>query len=85
MANSRLQDPTLKSMVVRLESAFFELSTKYYEDSEQHVQGQMEALNIGTETILAVRYNVKIAYFNELRQLRQPALKSVAMRLLASA
>ena len=68
-------DPTLKSMVVRLESAFFELSTKYYEDSEQHVQSQMEALNIGTETILAVRYNVKIAYFNELRQLRQPALK----------
>lgn len=69
-------DPTLKSMVVRLESAFFELSTKYYEDSEQHVQSQMEALNIGTETILAVRYNVKIAYFNELRQLRQPALKA---------
>eukprot|EP00040_Diaphanoeca_grandis_P015772 m.80876 g.80876 ORF g.80876 m.80876 type:complete len:639 (-) comp25358_c0_seq2:213-2129(-) len=72
-------DPDLREMVVRLESAFFELSNKYYEQAEVHVRKRMDLLNLNTETILAVRYNFKIAYFNELRQLRQAALKSYTL------
>eukprot|EP00041_Stephanoeca_diplocostata_P028161 m.788348 g.788348 ORF g.788348 m.788348 type:complete len:1358 (-) comp23316_c0_seq8:298-4371(-) len=70
------KDVGLKDMVVRLESAFFELSNKYYEQAETHVKTQMEALNHSTETVMVVRYWIKCGMFSELRQQRQLALKS---------
>lgn len=70
------KDAGLKDMVVRLESAFFELSNKYYEQAETHVKTQMEALNHSTETVMVVRYWIKCGMFGELRQQRQLALKS---------
>eukprot|EP00038_Savillea_parva_P000401 m.95974 g.95974 ORF g.95974 m.95974 type:complete len:1226 (+) comp10134_c0_seq1:244-3921(+) len=68
------KDSGLKGMVIRLESAFFELSVKYYEQAEMSVKNRIEAH--ATETVLAARYLFKCGYFCELRQQRQSALKS---------
>jgi len=70
------QDKSLESMVIRLESAFFELSVKYYEQSEVSVKQQIESLSHATETIITARYLFKCGYFCELRQQRQAALKA---------
>jgi hypothetical protein len=55
-----------------LESAFFELSVKYYEQAELSVKSNMEGHS--TDAVLAARYWFKCGYFCELRQQRVPAL-----------
>jgi hypothetical protein len=70
------KDAGLKGMVVRLESAFHELSTQYYHQMAEQLQTRIEGMNQSTEKVMIVRYTIKIGYFNELRQNRQTALLS---------
>eukprot|EP00039_Didymoeca_costata_P027080 m.17354 g.17354 ORF g.17354 m.17354 type:complete len:1140 (+) comp5999_c0_seq1:417-3836(+) len=70
------KDPGLKGMVIRLESAFFELSTQYYQQAAVQVQEKLNGLNQSTEKVMVVRLATKVGKFHELRQVRASALNS---------
>lgn len=70
------KDAGLKSMVIRLESAFLELSTQYYEQAEQHVRMRMESLSETSERIVYIRCLIKMAYFAEVRDYLSQSDKS---------
>ncbi|XP_071945007.1 trafficking protein particle complex subunit 11-like [Antedon mediterranea] len=65
----------LLGYTVRLENAFYELSQSYYHMEARKVKAHREFLNKTTHQLLFVRHAFKIAFFSELKQDAQNALK----------
>nr|XP_002733772.1 PREDICTED: trafficking protein particle complex subunit 11-like [Saccoglossus kowalevskii] len=60
---------------IRLENAFYELAQGYYHMEARKVKAHKEFLNKTTHQLLFVRHAFKIAFFNELKQDTNTALK----------
>ena len=68
-------EASLAATVVRLESAFFELSVSHYEGEIGRVRGRIDELSQTTETMMLVRYLYKIAFFHDMAGQRKEALR----------
>ncbi|KAM7417076.1 hypothetical protein PAMA_016943 [Pampus argenteus] len=64
-----------KVEIVRLENAFYEHAQTYYYTEIRRVKSHKEFLNKTTHQLLFVRHQFKIAFFSELKQDTQNALK----------
>ncbi|EPY78844.1 trafficking protein particle complex subunit 11 [Camelus ferus] len=62
--------------IVRLENAFYEHAQTYYYTEIRRVKSHKEFLNKTTHQLLFVRHQFKIAFFSELKQDTQNALKN---------
>ncbi|KAF3837743.1 hypothetical protein F7725_009511 [Dissostichus mawsoni] len=65
----------LVGYIIRLENAFYEHSQTYYYTEIRRVKSHKEFLNKTTHQLLFVRHQFKIAFFSELKQDTQNALK----------
>ncbi|XP_067935150.1 trafficking protein particle complex subunit 11-like [Watersipora subatra] len=65
----------LLGYIIRLENAFYELAQNYFTTSIRRVQAHRDYLNRTTHQMLFIRHQFKVAFFNELKQDRQIALK----------
>lgn len=65
----------LYGYTLRLEDAFFELAKIYYINEAKIVRSHKEQLNKNIHQYLFIRHQFKIAYFHELKQDVQTALK----------
>ncbi|XP_063193297.1 trafficking protein particle complex subunit 11 [Chroicocephalus ridibundus] len=66
----------LVGYIIRLENAFYEHAQTYYYTEIRRVKSHKEFLNKTTHQLLFVRHQFKIAFFSELKQDTQNALKS---------
>ncbi|XP_041357008.1 trafficking protein particle complex subunit 11-like [Gigantopelta aegis] len=60
---------------IRLENAFYELAQSYYHTEARKVKSHKDFLNKTTHQLLYVRHQIKIAFYNELKQDTHTALK----------
>ncbi|KAK3084752.1 hypothetical protein FSP39_018278 [Pinctada imbricata] len=60
---------------IRLENAFYELAQGYYHGEARKVKSHRDFLNKTTHQLLFVRHQLKIAFFNELKQDSHTAIK----------
>ncbi|KAF7641907.1 hypothetical protein LDENG_00268630 [Lucifuga dentata] len=65
----------LVGYIIRLENAFYEHAQTYYYTEIRRVKSHKEFLNKTTHQLLFVRHQFKIAFFSELKQDTQNALK----------
>ncbi|XP_030620604.1 trafficking protein particle complex subunit 11 isoform X1 [Chanos chanos] len=65
----------LVGYIIRLENAFYEHAQTYYYNEIRRVKSHKEFLNKTTHQLLFVRHQFKIAFFSELKQDTQNALK----------
>ncbi|KAJ1215559.1 hypothetical protein NDU88_003167 [Pleurodeles waltl] len=65
----------LVGYIIRLENAFYEHAQTYYYTEIRRVKSHKEFLNKTTHQLLFVRHQFKIAFFSELKQDSQNALK----------
>ncbi|XP_077464775.1 trafficking protein particle complex subunit 11 isoform X1 [Stigmatopora argus] len=65
----------LVGYIIRLENAFYEHAQTYYYNEIRRVKSHKEFLNKTTHQLLFVRHQFKIAFFSELKQDSQNALK----------
>ncbi|RXM30934.1 Trafficking protein particle complex subunit 11 [Acipenser ruthenus] len=65
----------LVGYIIRLENAFYEHAQTYYYTELRRVKSHKEFLNKTTHQLLFVRHQFKIAFFSELKQDTQNALK----------
>eukprot|EP00794_Sanderia_malayensis_P013921 gene13921-15373_t len=65
----------LHGYVIRLENAFYEISQAYYTNEIRRVKSHREFLNKSQHQLLYVRHQFKIAFFSELKQDVNGALK----------
>uniref|UniRef100_A0A8C4RKL2 Trafficking protein particle complex subunit 11 n=1 Tax=Erpetoichthys calabaricus TaxID=27687 RepID=A0A8C4RKL2_ERPCA len=65
----------LVGYIIRLENAFYEHAQTYYYTEIRKVKSHKEFLNKTTHQLLFVRHQFKIAFFSELKQDTQNALK----------
>nr|XP_061835586.1 trafficking protein particle complex subunit 11-like [Nerophis lumbriciformis] len=65
----------LVGYMIRLENAFYEHAQTYYYNEIRRVKSHKEFLNKTTHQLLFVRHQFKIAFFSELKQDTQNALK----------
>ncbi|XP_023686517.1 trafficking protein particle complex subunit 11 [Paramormyrops kingsleyae] len=65
----------LVGYIIRLENAFYEHAQTYYHNEIRRVKSHKEFLNKTTHQLLFVRHQFKIAFFSELKQDTQNALK----------
>ncbi|XP_042323158.1 trafficking protein particle complex subunit 11 isoform X2 [Sceloporus undulatus] len=65
----------LVGYIIRLENAFYEHAQTYYYTEIRRVKSHKEYLNKTTHQLLFVRHQFKIAFFSELKQDTQNALK----------
>jgi len=66
----------LVGYIIRLENAFYEHAQTYYYTEIRRVKSHKEFLNKTTHQLLFVRHQFKIAFFSELKQDTQNALKN---------
>nr|XP_020658519.1 trafficking protein particle complex subunit 11 [Pogona vitticeps] len=66
----------LVGYIIRLENAFYEHAQTYYYTEIRRVKSHKEYLNKTTHQLLFVRHQFKIAFFSELKQDTQNALKN---------
>ncbi|XP_038611097.1 trafficking protein particle complex subunit 11 [Tachyglossus aculeatus] len=66
----------LVGYIIRLENAFYEHAQTYYYTEIRRVKSHKEFLNKTTHQLLFVRHQFKIAFFSELKQDSQNALKN---------
>ncbi|KAM4707991.1 trafficking protein particle complex subunit 11 [Discoglossus pictus] len=66
----------LVGYIIRLENAFYEHAQTYYYSEIRRVKSHKEFLNKTTHQLLFVRHQFKIAFFSELKQDTQNALKN---------
>ncbi|XP_043918491.1 trafficking protein particle complex subunit 11 [Protopterus annectens] len=66
----------LVGYIIRLENAFYEHAQTYYYSEIRRVKSHKEFLNKTTHQLLFVRHQFKIAFFSELKQDTQSALKN---------
>ncbi|XP_030047372.1 trafficking protein particle complex subunit 11 [Microcaecilia unicolor] len=66
----------LVGYIIRLENAFYEHAQTYYYAEIRRVKSHKEFLNKTTHQLLFVRHQFKIAFFSELKQDTQNALKN---------
>uniref|UniRef100_A0A1I8FU32 Protein FMC1 homolog n=1 Tax=Macrostomum lignano TaxID=282301 RepID=A0A1I8FU32_9PLAT len=71
------ESPTehLYGYIIRLESAFFDLSQNYYHQEARRVKSHRDNLNKISHQLLFVRHQFKVAFYNELKQDQAAALK----------
>ncbi|KAL4640529.1 trafficking protein particle complex subunit 11 [Arapaima gigas] len=65
----------LVGYIIRLENAFYEHAQTYYNTEIRRVKSHKEFLNKTTHQLLFVRHQFKMAFFSELKQETQNALK----------
>ncbi|XP_065891490.1 trafficking protein particle complex subunit 11-like isoform X2 [Dysidea avara] len=61
--------------ILRLESAFMELSQQYYAKLIKNVKAKRDVLNRETQQLLILRYLIKISFFSEMKQDLPAALR----------
>ncbi|XP_069833864.1 trafficking protein particle complex subunit 11 [Dendropsophus ebraccatus] len=66
----------LVGYIIRLENAFYEHAQTYYYTEIRRIKSHKEFLNKTTHQLLFVRHQFKIAFFSELKQDTQNALKN---------
>ncbi|XP_063776770.1 trafficking protein particle complex subunit 11 [Pseudophryne corroboree] len=66
----------LVGYIIRLENAFYEHAQTYYYTEIRRIKAHKEFLNKTTHQLLFVRHQFKIAFFSELKQDTQNALKN---------
>uniref|UniRef100_A0A1I8II12 Foie-gras_1 domain-containing protein n=1 Tax=Macrostomum lignano TaxID=282301 RepID=A0A1I8II12_9PLAT len=70
-----VQTEHLYGYIIRLESAFFDLSQNYYHQEARRVKSHRDNLNKISHQLLFVRHQFKVAFYNELKQDQAAALK----------
>ncbi|KAK4294863.1 hypothetical protein Pmani_032542 [Petrolisthes manimaculis] len=71
-------DAHLIGYTVRLENALSEIAWSFYQGEAKGVQGHRDFLNKTNHTLLFVRHQFKLGFFNELRNDAQTAIKHYA-------